>query len=439
MQPARLIEPTRRVDDRIYIERLIRRLAAQCPQRVPGSRDERRAQSIIRHELRRFGGTSHWQRFVFSSNLYAVIGLHFAIAALALGLLPVDPLLAAGVHLLVALSYVGDSRRWGYWLRRLLPWRQSQNLLVTFPARRRLRKRIVVAAHADAAYTGWLFQPWITGLGGGTTFPRPLRILGKPLLLATLGLVAVAGMEVDMWLRGTLWPRFPVLYVLCHVFFATVAILNLQIAWRREVVPGANDNLSGCAALPVLARRMVQARTDDVEWVFVVTGSEEAGTGGALALARRMRKAWDPSLTDFVVLDSLSGGSLVLYQEGELLAMPIPSRLRSQAEGIAAADSRFADLRVFPLPAGATDATAFLAGGYEAVALGCVDEKLGSPRHYHLPGDSPENLDYDRLMVTIDFAEQLMRTLAGLPPSHSVEKSKPAPAPLCVLPDADRR
>ncbi len=124
----------------------------------------------MRQELRTAGGASRWQRFAFSRNLYAVIGLHFAIAALALGLFPIHPLLAAGGVLLVMLSYICDSNRWGYGLRRLLGWHPSQNLLVTFPARGRLRRRIVVTAHADAAFTGWLFQPWITGLGGARRF-----------------------------------------------------------------------------------------------------------------------------------------------------------------------------------------------------------------------------------------------------------------------------
>ncbi len=219
-------------------------------------------------------------------------------------------------------------------------------------------------------------------------------------------------MEVDMWLHATLWPRFPVLFVVSNLFFAVVAILNLQIAWRRQLVPGANDNLSGCAALPVLAHRLLDANLDDVEIVFVVTGCEEAGTGGALALARRMRGEWDRSMTDVVVLDSLSGGSLCLYQEGELLPIPIPQRLRSTAQQVAAQDPRFAALHVFPLPAGATDAMAFMAGGFEAMGVGCVDKKLGTPRHYHLPADCPDNLDYDQLMTTIDFAQQLILALA---------------------------
>jgi hypothetical protein len=41
------------------------------------------------------------------------------------------------------------------------------------------------------------------------------------------------------------------------------------------VVDGANDNLSSCAAVAVLARRFARFRDDDIELVLGVTGGEE--------------------------------------------------------------------------------------------------------------------------------------------------------------------
>ena len=136
---------------------------------------------------------------------------------------------------------------------------------------------------------------------------------------------------------------------------------------------------------------------------------------GALALARQQRAAWDIASTDILVLDSLSGGDLRLFQEGELLTQPIPSRLRQAAQRIVESDERFAEVLPFALPAGATDAWPFLVYGYAALGVGCIDAATGTPRHYHLPDDSPENLDYDQLLISIDFAELMIRTLADMP------------------------
>jgi hypothetical protein len=397
------------------VEQLVHHLCRECPDRTSGSRQQSRAQRMLRRSLVRLGGRAQWQRFRFNRSLYAVIALHFGLAVLATALLVVSPLLAATAHGLLALLYVADSQRWAYLLRRVFPFYVSQNLVVTFAPRERVRKRVVVVAHADAAPTGWLFHPRVASLGGGVGYPWFLRFLSKPLLLGVLALAVVAAMEVDMTLAARLWPRFPILYIVCNLYFVVVAILNVQIAWRREVVPGANDNLSGCAALPALAERLLVKPPDDVELVFVVTGCEEAGTGGALALAQQQRELWNADNTDVLVLDSLSNGELCLFQEGELLTRPIPARFMQAVRRVAQHDARFAEVAPFAIPAGATDAWPFLVYGYRALAIGCIDAATGTPRHYHLPADSPENLDFEQLHASIDFAEQMIRQLIALP------------------------
>ena len=36
---------------------------------------------------------------------------------------------------------------------------------------------------------------------------------------------------------------------------------------------------------------------------------------------------------------------------------------------------------------------------------------LGAPRHYHLPADTPANLDAGEIQLAVDFLEQLLRSL----------------------------
>lgn len=403
------------VPDREYAEALIRRIVRECPRRRSASRQEHRAQVILRAQLAQQGGIAAWRRFRFNPNLYCVLGLHFAIAAAAIILFFFYPLVAAAIHLLIAVLYFLDSNRHGYVLRRLFPWRRASNLLVTFPAREKMRRRIVVTGHADAAPTGWIFSPRLARLGGGKRTPTWLRQFTKPLFLATVALVAVAAIEVDAWWVGAAFPRFPIAFVGSGFAFALIAVLNAQMLWRNEIVPGANDNLSGCVALPILARRLAGELPDDVELVFVVTACEEAGTGGAWALAHQMKGKWDPQKTDIVVLDSIAGGLLCLHQEGEILPWRIPPRLLHAAQATAAADSRFDDLKVFPLPAGATDALPFLACGFSAMSIGQIDLDTGTPENYHLPSDTPDRLNYERMMDTIAFTELLIRRLSTTP------------------------
>jgi hypothetical protein len=337
--------------------------------------------------------------------------LHFGLGTLASASFFAHPLLAASLHLLAAVSYIADSNRWIYLLRRTLPTCRSQNLVVTFPARHAPRRRVVLTAHADAAPTGWLFHPWLARLSSPRRVPRLLSFLRMPLLLATVGLVLAAALDLDAWWHAALVPRRPGLYYGFGLYFAALCLFNLQVVCRNETVPGANDNLSSCAALPILARRLLADQPDDIELAFVVTGCEESGTGGAVALARQMRDAWPTNETVIIVLEVLANGRLRVLREGELWPKRIPATLLAAARHLAESDSRFGDLSVFQQPAGATDALPFLATGYAAMALGCIDDRTGTPGHYHLPSDSADNLDFRQLMNSIAFVEALVLRL----------------------------
>jgi len=144
----------------------------------------------------------------------------------------------------------------------------------------------------------------------------------------------------------------------------------------------------------------------------VATGCEEAGWGGARALAREQEQQWDKERTVVIALDCLSNGELrYVCAEGEVSRIPIPAWLDRLVREVAASDPRFARMTGFEAPIGGTDATAFLARGWQAMALVAVDPDLGMPRHYHRSTDTLEQLDLDQLMSSIDFTEKLVRAL----------------------------
>ena len=97
---------------------------------------------------------------------------------------------------------------------------------------------------------------------------------------------------------------------------------------RRPAVPGANDNLTGVAALVALADRW---RTDPVpglRLLLVSAGAEEALQEGIRGFAARHFPHLPPQHTWFVNLDTIGSGRLVLL-EGEG-----PVRMRDYPAGI---------------------------------------------------------------------------------------------------------
>jgi hypothetical protein len=385
---------------------LIERMVADCPRRQACSASERRAQQIVAAEFERLDLATEWREFRFSRDLYSVLALHFGVGTLGSLVARRAPLAGLALHLLAGGSYWADSTHRGQLLRRLRPAGRSQNLLATIAATAPIELRVVVAAHVDAALTGLMFRPEVVRRLHETPTPRWAAALDRPLAAVTHSQLLLAGLDAVQWLagrplRGTGWLRLAL-----SLPGLLGLLLTTEIVHRDEVVPGASDDLSGVAAAVMLAQRLRGRLPPSVEMVFAITGAEEAGLGGARALAASGR--WDPACTVVLGLDTLSGGELKYFEEGEIAPVPVPPWLEALVEKCAAAEPRFATIERFTVPVGHTDVFAFRRRGFDGLCLGAVDPSLGAPRNYHLPSDGPAELDPGELGLAIDFAEQLL-------------------------------
>ena len=400
-----------RSQEKELIDQIVRHLVQACPRRYPTSESEDKAQQLVRIYLEEAGLRTEFHSFSFNASAAANVALHFGLGTVGTVLGGVAPRLAFALHAGSALSYYAESMHRGYLLRRLFPHRPCRNVLGVLPSHKEPRLRVVFMAHTDAAFTGLIFDSRVVQ-AISHRLPPGLGWLHRPLSLATRAHVALSGIDL---LRSVVGPlAFPLrpLEFLLTLPSAAVFLASLEVALRNGVVPGANDNLSGVAALPVLARRLAEDQPEDVEFVFVSTAAEEAMMGGADALARHVESSWDKAKTVLIVLDTLSLGSLrFLDPEGQIGPLPVPFWLRETVEAAAASEARFHDVQAFRPPVGGTDAAPFLARGWDAVALTCIDPSLGSARHYHQMTDDPDHLDLDQVLHAVDFAEALARRI----------------------------
>ncbi|MCA2977981.1 MAG: M28 family peptidase [Myxococcaceae bacterium] len=192
------------------------------------------------------------------------------------------------------------------------------------------------------------------------------------------------------------------------------ALLILDVVLRNRAVPGAADNLSGCSACVELAARLGPRLPDDVELVIVISGAEEAGTGGAQRLAEQVVASGEWTHADTIVLglDTLSNGALRVLEEGELWRLPIAPLLVEAVAEENAARPRLPPVTRFVVPTGCTDALPFLVRGFPASSLTCIDPGIGAPRHCHRPSDTWSNVDEVQLVASIEFAERLVLRLS---------------------------
>jgi hypothetical protein len=392
-----------------FLEDLIHRLEAEFPARAPTSIQEKAAQEALAAELAQRGLEVERQTFRFSRCLYSVVALHVALVVIGSACYLWQPWIAVLLQSFAVVSYLLDCHYRGYWLRRLLPQGPSQNIIARLPASGRIRRRVVFLAHTDAAPAGWMFSPSLLWLVH-TNWRNGLCLLRKHMFGWTLLTALLIALDIILALTGY-W--FPGTYYIATLSSAVPLVLATQMALSRKIVPGANDNLSGCAALVLLSERLSRHTPQGVEFVFVITGCEESGRGGAAALERRMRDQWDRRTTTIIGLDMLSGGVLRYHVEGEVIPLWPSANLQALVAEAAAGDKRFEGLKPYCAPAGATDAAPFLWHGYDGLCLARVEERSDLPAYVHTMEDRAANIVPRDIQGAVDYAERLARGIAA--------------------------
>jgi hypothetical protein len=388
----------------------LRELEELGPGRVTGSALEKQAQEKLGAELESLGFKLEWRAHTWTRSIYSGLMVQFGLGVVGTVVtLAGQPLIGAALAWLAAISYFLESMRWALLVRGLFPKVHSQNLLATLPAKKTMRRRLVTIAHADAAFTGLLFNPTLLTYATKPP-PHALRWLGKQLGVGTVSMAVTGTLSLLAGLG--VWGAPVWLFVVVGLPATVTFLLNLDVTIRNVIVPGAADNLSGCTGSVELAHRLVGTLPDDVELVVVISGSEEAGTGGAVRLAQQLEKSgqWKKEETFIVGLDTLCAGTLRYLEEGEMWAIAVPPKMLAALETTNAESELKATKYV--IPSGASDSLPFLVRGWDTVCLSCIDPVIGAPRNYHSPSDTWKNIDERELESSIDYAEKFLRKLA---------------------------
>jgi Peptidase family M28 len=261
-------------------------------------------------------------------------------------------------------------------------------------------RTIVLVAHHDAAHSAFFFNPAITETVGerapwvferaDTSPPLMWPVLGGPALVA-----AGAALGSDALRRlGT--------------FLSAGSVAFMADIGARSVVPGANDNGSGCVALIALARALAAAPTESTRVLFLSTSEEALCEGMGLFMERHAGEL-PVDRTFFICVDTIASPRLcVLRGEGMLKLREYP------AEALELVDTTAEELGIELVPnlrlRNATDGIFPLAAGYQCLSLASCNE-FKNPSNYHWPTDTPENADYETLGDAIRLTEAVIRRL----------------------------
>jgi hypothetical protein len=334
---------------------------------------ERRSAQWVAGRLRQKGAHEvSLEPFRYQGTFAYAQAAHFGVGLLAA--LGRRRLLAAAALASFELEYSGRLQ----WLRRLLPADEGTNVIARLPALGAPTRTLVLVAHHDAARTGLMWDPRLSQAGD-----RLAARSGKRASLALLPELAFAAAALGL-------RRLP------------AAVLGLSVALsldqaRSPVVPGANDNASGVAGVLELFGRLAGDRPAGLEVVALVCGCEESGMGGMAAWLAAGGSELDPERTLVLGLDTIgSGEPVVLEAEGGLW----PVRYRE--EDVASAER--AGLRRWRLGAWTDPVLARLAG---IPALSILSVRDGGFPNYHLPTDTPANVDIGSVEACVRAAEAI--------------------------------
>lgn len=264
-------------------------------------------------------------------------------------------------------------------------------------------RTLVVLAHHDAAQTGAVFnQGW-----------------AKSLHDLNPGLMSSSKSQIPQWWLGVAPPVLTVVSAVTRWrrparWAAVLGAVGTATVWdimRAPTVPGANDNLSGVAALVGLAEMLKERPIVDLRVMLVSAGAEESLQEGIRAFMQRHRGDLDPGRTWFLNADTVGSPHLVMLEgEGPIWMEDYTEPgFRDLVAECAVADG--IELESGVRVRASTDGIVPSRAGYPTATLVSVTP-WRLPGNYHLMTDTPRNVEYRTVVDAIRLTHAVGRRLA---------------------------
>lgn len=377
-------------------------------ERGAGSPGERQAADMLAGMFRDAGADSvRIDEETFRGESYARVLLPLGLAGFA-GSLVVrrHPLLGATLAALAAAATVDEAENGRRWWRKAAFGEQTTWNVVAECGDPGADRTLVVLAHHDAAATGAMFdqslQKWLARrfpdivARTDTALPIWWPVVAGP--LATIASALTGSRRLARAGRA----------------LGAVTIAAAADIARHRIVPGANDNLSACAAQVALAERLRAEPVTGIRVVLASCGAEEVLQGGIYGFVERHLAACDPASTWVLNLDTIASPQLILL-EGEG-----PFRMHDYTDSsfrdrVAAVAERATGepLRRGCRARASTDAIIPSRAGFPTTSISSWEPDTKLLSNYHLMSDTAENADYASVERAVVIAEALARELAA--------------------------
>src|SRR5438128_2114005 len=388
-------------------------------ERTPCSSGEREAAEWLAERFRGIPGVEvaledepSWCTFPPTSTALGLLGMAGAALVLA-------GRRASGA-LVAALSYAGivdEAQNGPRILRRLIRRRRTTVNVVArvgeaggaqgdgaVPSGAAELRTLVLLAHHDAPQTGMIFdqslQKRIYELA-----PQLIERFKTPPPQWWFGLAGPLCTLVAAAARRAGFARA----ALATGAFGTALVADI---WRNATVPGANDNLSGVAALVALAEELCQRPVGGVRVLLASCGAEETLQDGVRAFIARHRHELAAERTWVINLDTVGSPHLVMLEAEGPVWMESYTGPWLRDLLASCAEREGIELQRGYRARSSTDSVIPSRAGYPTATIVSLSD-WRVPSNYHLPSDIPENLDYGSVADAVRLVLAALRALAS--------------------------
>lgn len=387
------INRNRIIDITNYTVESIKHICKNIPPREPGSEGERQAEEYMAKEIMNgeWADDTAFQEFTVAPKAFMgftrVIPVLILIGTILFWFTTWSPLVfsIAGLIVLI-LEFV----LYKPFLDFFYPKKKSCNMIARKKPIEEIKKRIIFSGHADAAYEWTLFYKYGPLVHGGGQIIAAIFLL----ISITMSVIAILQGYAPLWGR-----------IMVSCFIIGYIPLFFFSNYKR-VVPGANDNLTGClVSLGVLKYlKEENINLNNTEVICAIMGSEEAGLRGSKAFANAYYNEFNnPDIeTIYIGLETFREvDHLTVY------AKDLSGTIKHSPKVISILDRASERLYGKPLKhssvyLGATDAAAMTVKGLHATTLGSMDP--APARYYHTRDDNEDNLNPDCIVIGFEMA-----------------------------------
>ena len=275
---------------------------------------------------------------------------------------------------------------------------EAHNLMGVRKPRGKVKRRIVISGHIDAAYE-WrhlyygkkvplmaIFMSWT---------------IGGAIVSFILSVIAIVANFVDMGTFGDFMINYSYIF---HFVTALGMVTLFMFVDFNTISPGANDNLTGTYAAVCALRMLDMAGVDfeNTEVCAMITDGEEAGLRGCKSWAKNHYDEYVNSGVETVVLcvDTLTDREYLRVYNKDMTGTVKNNQQFSQLVMDASKDAGHDDIEFSSVVFGSSDAAAFSQAGITATCLAAMDPRPAD--YYHNRRDTADRLVPETIKTGFD-------------------------------------